>query len=640
VLVSTTVVFADRLQAVSLQWLPLSILFAVRYWRSGRPIQAAAFALCVFLAVQASLYTTVMLLAVAPFLSPLVLVLRGEANARSRATGLALAAAAAAALCLLILRPYVTDRADVAAYSTAAYASEKSWNPASLTDPLTSPPEYGLPGWRLGPASSWDGIYPGTGFVLLVVGLAALCLADTARARKRPRGAEPLSPSHRASGRLLALLLTGLAGAVTLAALTGAGGGARFAAGAFLWSALATWWVRLALWPKPATGETGLGLAASAAGLAAFVFLLLSLGSPIGLHTHGNPVLEGIFGPLSSLLAPLREMRELKRFLLPAGWAAVVAATLALELRLRGRPRALGPALAAVILLVALAERVQADTRKAFAPPPPEPYELLRLSDRSGGLLELPFDEWGRIDSIHRMLWQPSHGRPIVAGRTGLDPAWYAPARQVLNEFPSEESLLLLRSWGIDSVLDARGGAEPPWPEGVLLRGQRMRSEGEWRLVDVLPGSDRDRLGPEPSPDAGAWERPEAPDAGAAAPAVDGSVETAGEITRTEGLALVAPGDVSAVELDYGHGRFGRVPSSLRVLGLVGDEWLDLTEEPTGDHLRARAANQLLTQRAARLVVRLRPGRVSKLRLVSDDVPWDLPEVRVRVSAGDLTAPR
>ena len=117
-------------------------------------------------------------------------------------------------------------------------------------------------------------------------------------------------------------------------------------------------------------------------------------------------------------------------------------------------------------------------------------------------------------------------------------------------------------------------------------------------------------------------------------------METAAEITGTEGLALVAPGHVSAVELDYGRGRFGRVPSSLRVLGLVGDEWLDLTEEPTGAHLRARAANQLLTQRAARLVVRLRPGRVSKLRLVSDDVPWDLPEVRVRVPASGLTAPR
>jgi hypothetical protein len=191
-------------------------------------------------------------------------------------------------------------------------------------------------------------------------------------------------------------------------------------------------------------------------------------------------------------------------------------------------------------------------------------------------------------------------------------------------------------------VLDARVGAEPAWPEGVDLRGRAPGRKGEWRLLDLLPGDGQDRLAPEPSPDAGAWERPAEPDAGAAALAADGSVETAGEITRPEGLVLVAPGvgAVSAVELDYGRGRFGRVPSSLRVLGLSGNEWLDLTEEPTGAHLRARAANQLLKQRTARLVVRLRPGGASKLRLVSADVPWDLPEVRVRVSAGDFTAPR
>ena len=95
VLVSTTTVFADRLQALSLQWLPLSILFALRYWRTGRPGHAAAFAACLFLTVQASLYTTVMLVAVAPFLAPLLLALRGEAQTRRRATGLALGAAVA-----------------------------------------------------------------------------------------------------------------------------------------------------------------------------------------------------------------------------------------------------------------------------------------------------------------------------------------------------------------------------------------------------------------------------------------------------------------------------------------------------------------------------------------------------------------
>jgi hypothetical protein len=639
VLVTTTVVFADRLQAVSLQWLPFSVLFAVRFWRRGGLVHAAAFAACVFLTVQASLYTAVMLLAAAPFLAPLLLVLRGGPESRRRVTGLALGTALAGGVSLLVLRPYVADRADVAAYSTAAYAPEKVWNAAALVDPLASPPEYGLPGWRLAPGPSWDGLYPGTGFVLLVLGLAALALVDAVRAERPPRGAPASSHAHGATGRLLGLFLAGLAGAVTLSALTGAGAGARLAAGAFLWATLVTWWLRLALWPRPATIEARLGLAASATAFAAFVCILLGLGSPISLH-YGEPLFEGLFGPLSAVLPPLREMREVKRFLVPAGWAAVVAATLALELRLRGRSRVLGPAFAGIVLLVSLAERLQADTRKAFLPPPPEPYALLRESDRHGGLLELPFDEWGRIASVHRMLWQPSHGRPIVAGRTGLDPAWYSPARRVFDEFPSEESLLLLRSWGVDSVLDARPGPEPKWPDGVRLRGRQMGSEGEWRLVDVLPGGDRDPLGPEPSPEPGAWETPEAQGGGDALLAADGSVETAAEIESPEGLVLRASGPVSAVELDCGLGRFGRVPSSLRVLGLVGNAWLDLTEEPTGGHLRARAANQLLRERTARLVVRLRPGQASLLRLVSADVPWDLPEVRVRVSPAGLTAPR
>ncbi len=156
VLVSTTTVFADRLQALSLQWLPLSILFALRYWRTGRPGHAAAFAACLFLTVQASLYTTVMLVAVAPFLAPLLLAVRGEASTRRRATGLALGAAVAGGLCLLILRPYVVDRADVAAYSTPEYASEKSWNAAASPTRSRARPSTAFPG------GGWDRPPPGT----------------------------------------------------------------------------------------------------------------------------------------------------------------------------------------------------------------------------------------------------------------------------------------------------------------------------------------------------------------------------------------------------------------------------------------------------------------------------------------------
>ena len=151
VLSATTTVFADRLQALSLQWLPLALVFALRFWRSGGAVHAAGFGACLFLHIQASLYTAVMLLGVAPFLVPLLRPLVAAAAARQRLPGLAAAASAAAFLCLLVLWPYAADRADVAAYSTAGYAADKNWNAIALTYPLTSPPEY-PPEWAsLGP---------------------------------------------------------------------------------------------------------------------------------------------------------------------------------------------------------------------------------------------------------------------------------------------------------------------------------------------------------------------------------------------------------------------------------------------------------------------------------------------------------
>ena len=121
----------------------------------------------------------------------------------------------------------------------------------------------------------------------------------------------------------------------------------------------------------------------------------------------------------------------------------------------------------------------------------PEYYALLQTSQTHGGLLELPFDPWGRISSVRRMLWQPRHGRPIVAGKVSLDPAWYTPAGEVFERFPSEESVLLLRAWGVTSVLDARPDVwretlPSPLPDGLVLRAEHARAEGAARLFDVV----------------------------------------------------------------------------------------------------------------------------------------------------------
>ena len=633
VLVATTAVFFDRLQAVSLQWLPFAILFGARYWRGGRAWNAVAFGASVFLTVQASLYTTVMLLTVVPFLAPLAWTQRRVPGVWRRGATLALSAAAAAGLSVLVLSPYLHARADVAAYSSPAFAAEKSWGAATLQNPARSPPE-----WPLGPPSDWDGVFPGFAFLLLVGAATALALADAVR-RRGASASTGEGDAHGTSRWILGLALGGLLATVTWAAWAGSSDGVRLAAGVLLWGSMLWWCLRLARWPSTSSDEDRLRLLVSAASLAAFVLFVVSLGSPVRVTPNGEPLLQGGFAPLSHVLTPLREMRELKRFLLPAGWAAVVAATLALELHLRGRPRWLAPLLATTVLAVGLGERLRADTTKVFAPPVPETYALLQESSGTGGLLELPFDHWGRIKSVHRMLWQPSHGRPIVAGKTGIDPGWYTPARDVFNEFPAEESLLLMDAWGLDTVLDHRsrpGDPVPALPEGLVLRGREVgaNERWEWRLFDLVPGLARPTLGPEPPAGPGTWQTPSPPSGDdAAARATDGSPDTAAEVVDQEGLLLTLPeGVAAAVEIDYGAGRFSRVPPQLRVLGFVDGEWQDLTDEGSGTFLRARAAHQLLRRQSARLVVTLRPSEARQLRLVSTGVPWDAPEVRVRVA--------
>jgi hypothetical protein len=630
VLVATTVIFFDRLQAVSLQWLPLGIFFASRYSRRGGVAPLLAFAVCAFLTIQASVYTTVMLLAVVPFLLPLVRQARGGLARRVLALGGALGVAGGVSL--LVLWPWLGHRADVAAYATPAFHEEKSWGEVGLNALVSLPPEYKESPWSPPLPNRWEGSYPGNAFVLLVGLVAVLALLDAVDSRRRWMPS-PASRGFALTQTALPLVLVALVAAVAAAARAGPGSRLPFLTGGLLWAVLVTWWLRLASWPAPRGTDDSLRLVASTASLAALVFLLLSLGSPICLDPGGSPLLEGLFAPLSSVLTPLRELRELKRFLLPAGWAAVVALVLTLELHLRRRPRALAVGVATALLALGIGERLRADTKKVSAPPIPLTYALLEGSSGTGGLLELPFVAWGRVRAVHRMLWQPEHGRPVVAGKTGIDPAWYTPARAVFNEFPSEESVRLMRSWGLDSVLDPRPGVpEGPLPDGVVLRGRQNERGGgrAWRLFDLVPHESSAALPPEPEPGPGTWRTPEA--AGGVA-AVDGRTETAAEIASPRGLELRLPGweTVSAVELDYGAGPFNRVPSRLSVLVLVDGVWTDVTRPPSGLLLRARAADQLLWHQSARLVVTLQPSPVRGLRVVSEDVPWDLPEVRVRV---------
>ena len=86
-----------------------------------------------------------------------------------------------------------------------------------------------------------------------------------------------------------------------------------------------------------------------------------------------------------------------------------------------------------------------------------------------------------------------------------------------------------------------------------------------------------------------------------------------------------------AVSLDYGSGRFSRVPPRLEVETLVDGRWTDVTLPETGSRLQARAADQLLRSRRANLVIALRAPAPGPLRLNASGAAWDLPELRLLV---------
>ena len=82
---------------------------------------------------------------------------------------------------------------------------------------------------------------------------------------------------------------------------------------------------------------------------------------------------------------------------------------------------------------------------------------------------------------------------------------------------------------------------------------------------------------------------------------------------------------MTGLELDYGSGRFARIPRDLRVDALVDGQWHTVSPAGSGRWLRARAADQLMRERRARLVISVPPSRASLLRIVSSQEPWEIP---------------
>jgi len=648
VLLVTYGIFIDRIQSLSLQWLALALFFAVRICR-GKKVRwsVAGLIVSLFLLVHASIYTSVMLLAAAPFLLPLLFSGMGSDRFRHNIGVLALATLAAALVTGLSMAPWLFDRWDMGVYSQQEFMEVKRWHAADLGNVLLSPPELEKSVMPFMPAVNPDGYYPGHALVLAL--LLSLALPLAALFVRRKGNAPPHETASSANkfryavfrlSSVLTLTFGWMLLAVFAAWLFGLGP-LRLqgvAVDLLIWGLLISWLVRLSTWSAPWRGgaET-ISFLASTALLLATVLFLLALGSPIKLFSGGQEIATGIFGFVSQLIPPLSQLRAVKRIIPLAGWFFLMAIVLRTDLGARRFPRWIAAAVSALLVSTAAAGWLGVEFGIARSAEIPEGYGLLRNSAASGGLLELPMSKWNSRLAVYRMIWQRKHGRPIVDGVNSQAPPWFGHARDVFNSFPSRECLWLIRRWNIDSALvrspfEGLEEALSPSMEGIVPRGRH----GAWTLFDIESEGDiidfRDYELAESLP----WEPPKVdldPDEQRLLTDERTFVSKAVLLEDNAGLGfeIEAGGILKAVLIDYGYALGAKIPSRIEVQGYRSGRWRNLTFKRTGSYLRARAADLLLRRKPARLVIVVRPSGATRFRLKADKRTWHLPEMRISI---------
>ncbi len=161
----------------------------------------------------------------------------------------------------------------------------------------------------------------------------------------------------------------------------------------------------------------------------------------------------------------LREFEVFRMIRVPARASVFLCLGLSILAAL-GLDRVRRPGWRAALLILALAEALAAPLSviaadrciNAFDPVPPL---YLWLKDQPGNqaVVELPIlpndglFQRPRFDDSVYLLRSTTHWKPLVNGYAGIEPAAYGKVREAVKDFPTDESIALLRSMGVRHVL-------------------------------------------------------------------------------------------------------------------------------------------------------------------------------------------
>ena len=183
---------------------------------------------------------------------------------------------------------------------------------------------------------------------------------------------------------------------------------------------------------------------------------LVALGPEVRLFGHS--LLPGPF-------AWLREFEVFRMIRVPARASVFLAlgvsmlAGFGLDRIRRTGWRVLLAALALLEAAAAPLNVVAADRCTDASAPVPAVYAWLAGQPGNGAVIELPIlpndglFQRPRFDDSVYLLRSTAHWKPLVNGYAGVEPAEYARVREIMKDFPSESSIALLRSLGVEHVI-------------------------------------------------------------------------------------------------------------------------------------------------------------------------------------------
>lgn len=342
----------------------------------------------------------------------------------------------AAVLCdAVVLWPWLRDRADLAGYVSREFLQIKHWNAMDL--PGNGPQVLDFLAVRVG----WS--------------LGVALLVSLVMKRDRPRWYLAALPFLAIA--LCVIYVAHAPGRVVVWTTM------AFQIGCY--AALVAYWrdqLRLDVRRDPAAMRE---LAVLVSGGLTVFLCLLSFG-PVAA-SNDSLLATDLAHRLLIMLPPLQSLREFARIWAFAMMAAAVWMALRLDVGLRGRSAVVQAASVTVVSLGLLLTVYDRQTLVASEEiiAPPEIVQLASHSHGAAGMYVHPLMRWNTSSAVRMVAAARDTGRPIVNGCLGIVLPWFPYAARVLERFPDEESLWLMRRWHVDTVIDldpAQHGVPPP----------------------------------------------------------------------------------------------------------------------------------------------------------------------------------